>query len=151
LLGFNADEANRITPEMGIPDHRSLGASHAGPAFQWTMVLVYGCPHHAANVEGFLPSGVSVVGENLAHSGEAVVSAANVRIRLHVPVDGIVRGGPPWEPLAWSHVGVLIMAQEDVAGLIDVSCPILRLAVETHDAVVSANPFVVLGLHAARV
>src|ERR1035438_2550353 len=69
-------------------------------------------------------SGVSVVGEDLAHSSEAVVRAANVRIRLHIPIDGIAGTGPARESLAWRYVGMLIMAQEDVAGLIDVSCPV---------------------------
>src|ERR1017187_10619720 len=116
---------------MGIPDHRSFGAPHARPAFQWTMVLVYDGPHDTANIEGLLPPGVGVVREDLAHSSEAVLMAVTVWIRLHIPVDGIAGGGPPRKSLARHYVGMLIMAQEDVAGLIDVSCPILRLAIDT--------------------
>src|SRR5664280_2945580 len=94
---------------MGIPDHRSFGAPHARPAFQWTMVLVYDGPHDTANIEGLFPPGVGVVREDLAHSSEAVLMAVPVRIRLHIPVDGIVRSGTPWESLAWRYVGVLRM------------------------------------------
>ena len=136
---------------MGVPHHSRLRTSHAGPAFQRLVILVNDCSHHGANVERFLAPSVGVVREDLADSSEPGVRAGSVRIRLHIPVNGIACSRPPWESLARSQVGVLIMAQEDVAGLIDVSCPVLRLAVDSHNAIVPANSFVVLGGDAARV
>lgn len=46
---------------------------------------------------------------------------------------------------------MLIVAKQDVAGFIDVAGPVLCLAVNTHDAIVSSNPLIVLRRNAAGV
>ena len=59
--------------------------------------------------------------------------------------------GAAREALAGGHVGVLVVAQQDAAGLVEVVGPVLRLAVGAHDALVAADAEVVLGGDAARV
>ena len=115
------------------------------------MVLVDDRHHHFANVEGFLPPGIGLVRQDLADQREALLAVRAVRIDSHVAIDGIGRRGPPGEPLARRHVGVVIVAQQNVAGFIDVARPVLRLAVDAHDAVVAANALIVFGRDAAGV
>src|ERR1017187_3381903 len=129
---------------MGVPDHSCLGGAHAGPALEWKIVLVHDGPHHFANVEGFLASGIGLVGENLTYQGETV-AAMTVRIEPYVTVDGIGCRSLARKALAGCQVGVFIVAQKYMAGFIDVPGPVLGLAVGTHDAVVAANAFIVLG------
>src|SRR5215472_12961924 len=109
---------------MSIPYHGSLGSSHAGPAFQWNVVLVDHGLHHAANIEGFLSSGVGFVREYLTHSIERGFKNVGVRIRLDVPVTGVVGSGPTGKSLAAHNVGVLVVLQQDMAGLTNVPCPV---------------------------
>ena len=54
------------------------------------------------------------------------------------------------EALARDHVGVLVVAQQDAAGVGEVAGEVLRLAVGAHDPLVAADPEVVLGGDDAR-
>ena len=74
-----------------------------------------------------------------------------VRRTRDVAVDRIGGRGAAREALAGRDVGVLVVAEEDAAGVGDVARPVLRLAVRAHDAVVAADALVVLGRDAARV
>src|SRR5271167_2446582 len=115
---------------MDIPDHRRICRPHARPAFHWSMVPIRDRLHHFADIERFLPPRVRFVREDLTHEGEAFLAALAVGIELDVAIDGIGRRGPPGESLAGRDIGMLIMAEEDMAGFINVSSPVLRLAVE---------------------
>ena len=140
---------------MGIPHDRSLRRAHAGPALQRRMVLVDGRHHHFANIKRSLAPRVGLVRQDVADQFEAVfrigiaIAVPAVRIDLHISIQGIGSRGPPGEALARSHVGVVIVAQQNVAGFIDVAGPVLRLAVDTHDAVVAADSLIVLRRDAA--
>ena len=113
-----------MASQVSVPDYACLSGPHAGPAFEWKMVLVHDRPHHLANVEGLLASGIGLVGENLADQCETV-SAMTVRIEPYITVDRIDGRSLARKSLAGRHVGVFIMAQEDVAGFIDVPGPVL--------------------------
>src|SRR5262252_10788509 len=115
------------------------------------MVLIDHRHHHAANVEGLLAARVRCVGENLPSPREALFGSLLMRILLYIAVNRIVGYGHPREPLAWRNVGVVIVAEQDAASLIDVARPVLRLAIEAHDAVVAADALVVFSRDAARI
>ena len=69
-------------------------------------------------------------------------------ISLNIAIDGISCHGLPRESLTRGYIGVLIMAKKNVTGIIDVLGPILRLAVEAHDAIIAADPLIILGRNA---
>src|ERR1039458_10791445 len=108
---------------MCIPNHRRLRCAHASPALQRSMVLVDGRHHHCTNVERFLVPVVGHVRQYVAHTCETFLAA--VRIGSHVTGDGIGRLRPPWEPLTRRYVGVIVMAEQEVAGFINVPRPVL--------------------------
>ena len=97
---FNADQTNGIAAEVSIPDDCRFRRSHARPALEWSMVLIDDRHHHLANVEGFLPPAIRLVGENLSHDRKAVRVAVAVRIDLHVPIERVGSLRPPRKPLA---------------------------------------------------
>src|SRR5208283_426365 len=142
-MGFDTDETNWITTEMGVPDHSGLCGAHARPTLQGKMVLVHDRPHYFANVERLLASGVGLVSEDFAHRGETVATVSVGR-EPDVPIDGIGGHILARKALARHHVGVFIVAQENLTGVVDAAGPVLCLAVGTHNAIVAADAFVVL-------
>ena len=106
---------------MGIPDNRRFGGTHAGPAFQRGMILVDGSHHDAANVERAFAARVCLVGEDLAGTKEARFVVAAVRVGLHVAVEGVGSDCAAGETLSGSHVGVFVVAQENVTRFVDVA------------------------------
>src|SRR5208283_3241654 len=141
---------------MGVPHYRGLRRSHSSPAFQRGMVLVGSRLHHFTNIKRFLAPGVGLVRQDLADSFETaagiviLVVALAVRIGSHVTIGGIGSLGPPWKTFAGGRVGMIVVAQQNVARFVDIASPVLRLAVDTHDAVVTADALIVLGRNAAR-
>ena len=128
-MRLDAQHANRIAAQMRVPNHHRLGASHAGPSLQRSMVLVNHRSQHSADIEWLLASGVGFVGEDIADAHEAAGTVVAVRISLDVAVDGIAGCGLAGEALARSKVGVIVMTEEDMAGFIDVARKILRLPI----------------------
>ena len=78
-------------------------------------------------------------------------SALAVWIGLYITVDRIGGCSFARESARPAHVSVIVMAEQDMAGFIDVAGPVLRLAIEAHDAVVAADALVVFGRDAARI
>src|SRR5208337_265135 len=140
-LGFDTDQTDRVTTKMGVPHHRGLRRAHPGPTLHWGVILIDGRHHHFANIKRFFAAGVGFVGHDIADPFEPVIPVAvlSVRMNSHVSINGIGGRRLTGEALAWSYVGVFIMAQQQMAGLINVLGPILRLPIEAHDAVVTAD------------
>ena len=113
------------------------------PALQRRVVLVGDCPHHFPNVEGLLPPWIGFVRQNFADQSEALLPILTVGMDSHIPSYGIIRHGAPREALAGRDVGVVIVTEQNVAGFINVTGPVLCLAIDAHDAVVTANSLVV--------
>src|SRR5664279_167195 len=107
-MGFDTDEANRIATEVGIPDHSCFRGTHAGPALQRKLVLVHDGPHHFADVERLLASGIRLVGENLTYRGETL-AAVGMRIEPDVALDGVGGHGLARKTFARSQVGVIVV------------------------------------------
>ena len=66
-----------------------------------------------------------------------------------VPVHRVARGGAAREPLARDDERVVVVPEQDAAGVLEVRRPVLRLAVGAHHPVVAADAEVVLGRDAA--
>src|ERR1700756_1195225 len=128
---LDADKTHWVPTKVSIPDHGGFCRSHPGPALQGRVGLVYGCHHYSANIEGSLPSGIRLVRQDLPNPGESFLSILVVRIALHIAVDGIGCFSPAGKPLPLQNVGVLVVSKEDVTRFVDVSCPVLCLAVST--------------------
>src|SRR5204863_6437976 len=139
LTRFHSDQAYRISPKMRIPYDSSFSCAHAGPTFQWSMILVHSRHHHAANIERFLAARIGFIIEDVADAIEAI---AGMRILLHVAVDCVASGCSARKALAGHHVGVIVVAEQDVTGFVDVMRPVLCLTIDSHDAAVSADALV---------
>ena len=150
-MRLDAKQTDRVTAEMGVPNHNRLGPSHAGPALQGRMVLVNHRRQHSADVKWLLTPRVGLVRENVSDTHEAAGAVGAVRISLHVAVNGVAGCGTTGKTLARKNVGMLVMAEQDMTGLIDVAGKILRLAVWPHDAIIATNSLIVFGRDAARV
>src|SRR5512144_3281219 len=74
-----------------------------------------------------------------------------MRIGSHVALNGIVGLSPSWKSLAWRDVRMFVVTKQNVAGVVYVSSPVLRLAVDAHYAVVAANALIILGRNTTRV
>ena len=109
-------------------------------------ILVGDGGEDAADLERLLPPRIGGVGEDLAHGPER----ATVGEVADVAVAWVAGRGETGEALAWSCVGVLVVAEQKGARLGKVAGPVLRLAVGTHDPRVAADPEVVLGGDAPR-
>src|ERR1700757_998912 len=112
---------------MRVPYDGGLGRPHSAPAFERHMILVDHGHHHLANIEGLLAPGIGFVRKNVTNAAEAVFILVTVRKVADVATDRIGCGGLPWEPFAGSDVGVIVVPHKNVAGLVDVASPILRL------------------------
>src|SRR5579863_7523101 len=69
----------------------------------------------------------------------------------HVAIDGINGFCLPREALTGCDISVLVVPEEDMAGVVDVPRPVLGLPVEAHDAIVTADSQVVLRRYPARI
>ena len=107
------------------------------------MVLVHSSHHHFADVEGFLASGIGLVRQDFSDARETLFAILTVRIGLDIPIYWVRCLCSSGESLAWQYISVFVVAEEDVTGVIDVPGPVLGLAVETHDAVIAADPLIV--------
>ena len=132
---------------MGLEDHAGIGIAHVGPAFHRLKVLIGDGAHDGADVEGLLAARVGDVVEHLADRFEfwSVVGCSPDVALAIVSSFGATR-----EALSRRPVGMLVVLTHDLAGRFEVGCPVLRLAVGTHDAVVAAEAEVVFGRDAAR-
>ena len=72
-----------------------------------------------------------------------------MRRGAHVSVYRVGRGAPTGPLLTGYEVGVLVVAQQDVARVSEGGRPVLSLAVGPHDPVEAADTEVVLGRHPA--
>src|SRR5207302_4837205 len=142
--GFDADHTDRIAAQMRIPDHSRLGSPHAGPSLQGSMVLIDNRHHDFANVEGSFTSGICLLGENIPHTGEAAVPIFSMAKGLHITINRVGSCGSSWKALPRHNIGVLIVTEQDVTRLIDITGPILGLPIQAHDAIVATNALVVL-------
>ncbi len=71
--------------------------------------------------------------------------------RADIPIPGVAGLRRAREALTGRHVGVLVVAEQDVASFGRVSRVVLGLAVGAHDALVTADPEVVRRRDPARV
>src|SRR5579862_5340984 len=146
-MRLNADQAYRVTAEMAIPNHRGFRSPHAGPALHRGMILIDRRGHDLANLKRSFTAGIGLVGHDVADSLESLFAACQLAMRMRpdVAVGGIGSGVPAGKAFAGKHVSVVVVAQQDVAGFINVVRPVLRLAVDAHEAVVTADALVVFG------
>ena len=142
---LDAEHRDRPAAEVGVPDHRRLGALHrrssaraARGRRRWLRASRCGCRTAACARDCVSSEKTSPMRAN-ADWGAWCGASRDVAV-------GRVGGGrPAREALARRHVGVLVVAEEDSAGPGHVGGPVLRLAVGAHDPLVAADAEVVLG------
>ena len=131
---------------MGVEHHGGVGVGHVGPAFQDGVVLVDDGAHHGADVERFFAVFVGLGGEDVADGAE-LAGGVGVRVGADVAVGGVGGVGAAREAFPGGAVGVVVVGEEDVAGALQVRCPVLGLSVGSHHPVVAADAEVVFGRH----
>src|SRR5437764_10287882 len=141
--GLDPEHRDRPSPEVRLPRHGHLGLAHPAPTLERRMVAVDHGPHHRADVERLLATGVGLLGEDLTYRAQVGTRGA-VRRGADIAVHGIHRRSTSWEALTGSHVGVLVIAEQHLAGARDIGRPVLGLPVGAHDPLVAADPEVVL-------
>ncbi len=136
---------------MGIPDDRGFGTHPGIPTFEVAAVLVDEGRHHGPHREGFLPTGVGLVFEDLPH-GTEVASAARALARslAQRAAVGVLRRVEARGALPRCDVAVAVVLVEDPVGVGKVVGVVLRLAVRPHDALEAADGHLVLGGDRAR-
>ena len=74
-----------------------------------------------------------------------------MRVGTHVAFGRVCGGCATWESFSRCGIRVVVVREQDVTCGPQVRCPVLRLAVGAHDAVVAADAEVVFGRDAAGV
>ena len=105
--------------------------------------------HQSADVERLLAVGIVPVGEDVTDDGKVAVFPSRVWCAAYVAVDRVDGHGPARVTLARDDVRVLVMGEQDRAGVLDRLCPVLALSVRAHDTVEASDAEVVLGRHTA--
>ena len=148
---LESQHADRVTADVRVPHDGDLGIAPARPSFERRVILVADGLHHPPDVEGLLAPGVGRVAEHVADGLEVGAVELAVPEAAHVAIGGVGRRRPSREPIACQHVGVIVVPQQDAAGLGQVAREVLRLAVGSHDPLVAADPEVVFCRDRARV
>ena len=74
-----------------------------------------------------------------------------MRVSAHISVIWVAAMGTANETFPGRDIGVLVVSQQRSARSYQVRCPVLRLAVRTHDPVIAAYPEIVFGRYTARI